>query len=637
MGLSVSDAPVGRLVDGRYQVEATLAGGGMATVYRARDTRLDRIVALKVMRPELAADEEFVARFVSEARAAARLSHPAVVAVFDQGADGGCVYLAMELVEGQTLRELLRDRVRLPAARAVQIIQPVLAALEAAHSAGLVHRDVKPENVLVGNDGRVKVADFGLARALSDASAQTRGLLLGTVHYVAPEQALGEPATPRSDVYSAGVMLYELLTGVPPHSGATDFVVVRNHIDEDVPPPSLLVPELPVGVDHLVRTATARDPHRRFADAGEFLAAVRRVAPALDGPAEAEPQRAVWAVAEAVTATFLPAQPQPTDRTAVLPAAAARRRLARPDAASDRYSSGTFRKWRGPVLFALVLLLATAAALGAWWFASGRYTVTPSLLGLTVAQAQATAAEQNFTVEPASEQHSETAPAGTVIDSEPAPGGRILEGGEIDLVVSLGPRRMQVPELVGLTRLAAERALQRAEIPLGTVQEAFHGEVRAGLVISQSVVAGEQMLPGIAVSVVVSKGREEIEIPDLIGQPLAAAQELLEQAGFTVVTEDRFVQGTPAGTVVAQDPADGTGYRGDEIRLTVAVNPPAARLPVPDVVGMHVDVARGLLAALGFKVEVRGQFGGGDEVRSQSPEAGEHRPFGSKVRLQLER
>ncbi|RIQ13198.1 protein kinase domain-containing protein, partial [Jiangella rhizosphaerae] len=273
MDLSVSDAPVGRLLDGRYRIEALLARGGMATVYKATDTRLDRPVALKIMHAELAADDDFVARFINEARAVAQLSDPNVVNVFDQGEDDGAVYLAMEYIHGRTLRDVLHERGRLGADLALEVTESVLSALAAAHRAGIVHRDVKPENVLVGNDGRVKVADFGLARANSTSSKTTRGLL-GTVSYISPEQALGERATPRSDVYSAGIMLYELLTGKTPHEGPTDFVIVRSHIDDDVPPPSEAVP-LPPAVDDLVLTATAREPRLRYADAEAFLAAVR--------------------------------------------------------------------------------------------------------------------------------------------------------------------------------------------------------------------------------------------------------------------------------------------------------------------------------------------------------------------------
>ncbi len=268
---------VGRLLDGRYAVTARIAHGGMATVYRATDTRLDREVALKVMHAELARDEEFVRRFIGEAKSVARLSHQNVVAVFDQGSDGLFLYLAMEYVPGRTLKEVLRDSGRFSPATALEIMTGVLDGLAAAHKSGIVHRDIKPENVLLTADGRVKVADFGLARAQSAAGHTRAGLLIGTVSYVPPEQVTGGSTGPGGDVYSAGVMLFELLTGRLPFTGDTPLSVAYQHVNSGVPAPSTLVHGIPAAVDQLVLAATNRDPARRFSDAGEFLRAVRQV------------------------------------------------------------------------------------------------------------------------------------------------------------------------------------------------------------------------------------------------------------------------------------------------------------------------------------------------------------------------
>ena len=268
---------MGRLLDGRYAVTARIAHGGMATVYQATDTRLDREVALKVMHAELARDEEFVRRFIGEARSVARLSHQNVVAVFDQGADGPFLYLAMEFVPGRTLKEVLRDSGRFPPATALEIMTGVLDGLAAAHASGIVHRDIKPENVLLTADGRIKVADFGLARAQSAAGYTRAGLVIGTPSYVPPEQVTGGSTGPGGDVYSAGVMLFELLTGRLPFTGDTPLSVAYQHVNTDVPAPSTLVPGIPAAVDQLVLMATSRDPARRPADAGEFLRAIRRV------------------------------------------------------------------------------------------------------------------------------------------------------------------------------------------------------------------------------------------------------------------------------------------------------------------------------------------------------------------------
>ncbi|MDX6206170.1 MAG: eukaryotic-like serine/threonine-protein kinase, partial [Frankiales bacterium] len=272
MDTTLADTLLGRVLDGRYRIQERIARGGMATVYRALDLRLDRPVAVKVMHPTLAEDADFVSRFTREAKSAARLSHPNVVAVFDQGSDGGVVFLVMEYIDGATLRDLLRERGRLSARQSLDVMAPVLAALEAAHGAGIVHRDIKPENVLIAVDGRIKVADFGLARAIADANlTATTGLLIGTAAYLAPEQIEHGTADPRTDLYAAGIMLYELLTGRPPYVGATPMAVVFKHVHEQVPAPSLVRPEVPRQIDALVLDATQREPADRPPTAGELL------------------------------------------------------------------------------------------------------------------------------------------------------------------------------------------------------------------------------------------------------------------------------------------------------------------------------------------------------------------------------
>ena len=276
MDTTVRDPLVGRVLDGRYRVGSRLARGGMATVYEAHDSRLDRVIALKVMHASLADDDEFVSRFIREAHSAARLSHPNVVAVYDQGADQGHVFLAMELVRGRTLRDLIREHGHLSPRQSLEVLEPVLAALGAAHQAGIIHRDVKPENVLISDDGRIKVADFGLARAVTGHTSHTTasGVLMGTVAYLSPEQVERGVADPRSDVYATGILLYEMLTGLKPYDGETAIQVAYRHVHDDVPPPSQLVPSTPAELDALVARATSRDPEKRPADARKMLAEV---------------------------------------------------------------------------------------------------------------------------------------------------------------------------------------------------------------------------------------------------------------------------------------------------------------------------------------------------------------------------
>ncbi|HEY0717367.1 MAG TPA: protein kinase, partial [Streptosporangiaceae bacterium] len=286
MDATLADPLVGRLLDGRYQVESQVAMGGMATVYQAMDTRLDRRVALKVMHADLARDEEFVNRFIGEAKSVARLSHPNVVAVYDQGRDGSYLYLAMEYLPGRTLRNLLDERGWFPPHEALAIMVPLLSGLAAAHRAGLVHRDVKPENVLVAPDGHLKVVDFGLARALTMTHQTRVGQIIGTVAYLAPEQVTGAGTDARTDVYAAGVVLFELLTGSKPHTGDSPLSVAYKHVNESVPAPSQRAGGIPPAVDQLVLRATSRDPRGRPGDAAEFLRAVQAASRGLggDGP-----------------------------------------------------------------------------------------------------------------------------------------------------------------------------------------------------------------------------------------------------------------------------------------------------------------------------------------------------------------
>jgi serine/threonine-protein kinase len=700
--LSVSDAPVGRLLDGRYRIEALLARGGMATVYKATDTRLDRPVALKIMHAELAADDDFVARFIGEARAVAQLSDPNVVNVFDQGEDDGAVYLAMEYIHGRTLRDVLHERGRLGADLALEVAESVLSALAAAHRAGIVHRDVKPENVLVGNDGRVKVADFGLARANSSSSKTTRGLL-GTVSYISPEQALGERATPRSDVYSAGIMLYELLTGKTPHEGPTDFVVVRSHIDDDVPPPSESVP-LPAPVDDLVLTATARDPQQRYADAGAFLTAVRSTRSAIAGVPLVEPDHdpeltevhaeprdsAGVTLDEALAGTVLAGQVGRVDTqggdddhrygdddgvrrtdSRVIPTEeshpgstrridaplsirftedddgddgdqprpgtrSARQAEVRARSAGHRRTEQS-RGRRGLYLFLFVLLLAIGVATAAWWYGSGRWEATPSLLDLSAEQAEARAEEDGFTAVNGGEEFSETVEAGLVLSTEPGPGERLLGGGEITYVLSKGPERYVVPELTGLTVEAATELAEPLAMTLRIEDEVYHDEVEAGLIISQSLEPGEEVRRDTEVAIAVSLGREPIEVQDFTGQPADQAEAALAEAGFRVNRAEEHSADIAAGTVIRQDPASGTGFRNDEITIVVSLGPEL--IEVPNVIGERVEMAEQIVRDAGFQVEVVdlipgiGGGGRGDRIQRQEPEPGSPLAPNSVVRI----
>jgi len=502
----VDDVVAGQLIDGRYRVETRLARGGMATIYLATDMRLERTVALKVMHARLANDAEFVSRFIREARSAARLSHPNVVAVFDQGTDAGHVFLTMEYIEGHTLRDLLVEGSRLSPRHACEVLEPVLAALGAAHRTGIIHRDVKPENVLLAHDGRIKVADFGLARGTNATAHTSTGILIGTMAYLAPEQVEGGVADPRSDVYAAGVMLYEMLTGVQPHRGENPLEVAYRHVHHNVPPPSAVLPDLPPALDALVALATCRDPDGRPANANQLLAEVSQVSIALP---EAAPN------------------PYDAPKSADEGTSPNQTLIVRHPPKSGPAHSSTRSRWgilgrlpSGLVAFLSILLLTLGVSLGAWWLGVGQYTRTPSLLSLTEQEAKAKAEQAGLDVD-FTQEFSEIVPNGQVIDTDPQPTDRILRSGTITAVVSRGPERYEVPDLAGKPVDEAKQLLTETHLTAaGKLTEDYSDTVPQGAVISSDPAKGATLKRDSSVRLIVSKGPPpppEIDLSDIFG------------------------------------------------------------------------------------------------------------------------
>nr|WP_033239467.1 Stk1 family PASTA domain-containing Ser/Thr kinase [Streptomyces albidoflavus] len=623
------------MLDGRYRVDALIAVGGMATVYRALDTRLDRVVALKVMHPELAADASFVERFIREARSVARLSHPNVVGVFDQGAEGAYVYLAMEYVPGCTLRDVLRERGALTPRAALDVLEPVLAALGAAHRAGFVHRDMKPENVLIGDDGRVKVADFGLVKAV-DTVTNTTGAVLGTVSYLAPEQIeQDDVADARVDVYACGVVLYEMLTGGRPHSGDSPAQVLYRHLNEDVPPPSAAVPHLGPELDRLVAVATSRAPEGRPEDAVALLALARGARAALDDaaldavpPAALEGDRSIAEDRTSVIPRFsTPARPADDDgvqRTSVLAAAP-------PEPPSPRRRLGNRRKGGLAALVAVLLVLCVGA--GVWYINSGQFTRVPPLLAKTEDEARQRLADAGLKVGGIDKAYSDTADRGTVTKTDPGTGERVRGNGSVNLTVSLGPRKVTVPRVEGMALDKAKARLRDAGLEPGMVTRAFSDSVAKGEVVSTDPSAGTERRGGSAVALVVSKGAP-VEVPDVAGSSLQEATEALKEAGLKVSTADeRVFSEHEKGAVAAQSPKPGTELaEGGEVELTLSKGPDLVE--VPDVTGQKEDEARKTLEGAGFKVDVSRWFFG-DTVWDQSVEGGETAPRGSEITIRV--
>ena len=640
MATVTTDPLVGRLVDGRYEVVSRIARGGMATVYLAVDRRLDRDVALKVMHPHLAegaTGADFVSRFRREARAAARLTHPGLVAVYDQGLDGETSYLTMEYVAGSNLRRLLLTERTLTLGRTLDVLAEVLDALAAAHRAGLVHRDIKPENVLLDADGRLKVTDFGLARAVNEVTSTTTGTILGTVAYLSPELIATGACDARTDVYAVGILAYEMLLGTVPHTGSTPIQVAFQHVNNDVPPPSDTAPWLPPEVDDLLCALAARDPADRPADAGAALTLVRSVRAALD-PADlarrADPPASADAVPadEAATATGDTATTHDagTAPTATLAALSLRDREAAglteplalghvvvpttqpgppPPPASRRTARVRALVWTLVVL----LVLGGAGAGAAWWFTSGPGAFTTVPGGLTgVSQTEASSVLDDAGLEvTVDERYDDEVPVGAVVSTDPPSGDPVRKDGSVQLVVSQGVRMLTVPSgLVGATQVEASAAVEGADLTLAEPVSTHDDEVPAGQVMAVTDPDGEALEEGaeirhdVPVVLTVSAGPAPVVVPQVTGSERDAAVRTLEDEGLVVDVEEEHSETVAEGLVVSQDPEQGTdAHRTDTVTVVVSLGPPLVE--VPDTTTRNVKDAEKLLTDAGFEVEVR--------------------------------
>ncbi|MEI2821691.1 MAG: Stk1 family PASTA domain-containing Ser/Thr kinase [Marmoricola sp.] len=651
-----SDPFIGRLLNHRYRIDKRIARGGMATVYESFDTRLDRTVAVKIMHPGMSGDEQFARRFEREAQSAARLSHHNVVQVFDRGEDDGTLYLVMEYVPGRTMRDLIRAEAPVSAQRAMALMDPVLVAIAAAHKRKLIHRDIKPENILLGADDSTKVADFGLAKAITsetNASATT-GSLMGTVSYLSPEFLADGYADERADVYAAGVMIYELMTGVKPHRAEGPIQVAYKHVNEDTPPPSEMVEGVPDYVDALVAGATARDMSLRPPDANALLTNVRRVASALERGIASDRRLADelsphvgTPIEPTISAPVVPAPTHlgtaaPLDLTDVVydqeeqeaaeeawepnwnvgpdptrePTPEVAPEPAAPDVAPEpavpaialpRARAATFTpasKRRISAQRRRRLIVAALVALGlliaGYWLLVARYTHTPSVLRLTQSAATAKVKEAGLSLKVGGYDYSESVPKDTVIRTTPEPGDRILDGGTVVAVLSRGPERHAVPNLVGKSLEDAQKLLDSAALATGTITKTFSETVAAGKVIKTTPQAGIELRRDAVVDLVVSKGRQPVKIPDFTNKLAAKASLALTKLGFVIKRTAAFSDTVPAGKVISQTPNSGTGFKGDSISLEVSKGPEL--VAVPNVKKMGVAAAKQALRAAGFKV-----------------------------------
>ena len=637
-------------MDKRYLIERRVARGGMATVYEATDQRLERPVAIKIMHPHLAEDGDFTKRFIQEARQAARLAHPNIVNVFDQGQDGSITFIVMEYLPGITLRELLQDFGALTPAQTVDIVRAVLQGLDAAHTAGIVHRDLKPENVLLADDGRIKIADFGLARASTHNTATSQALL-GTIAYLSPELISRGEADLRSDIYALGIMMFEMLTGAQPYQGDQAVTIAYQHQNDIVPPPSSKNPAIPALFDELVdwctrRSADERPPHARAVlehlvevekllgaetlatatmDLNQTIAMTQRMSPMDIQDTE---------VLDPKSAVFEGLEPAPTQSVAVgeaPPQEPVRER--KPPRGRRLATLGTI---------VLLLVLGGGGAAAWWWFTGpGALVTVPDVAGGSVLEATATLVEAELSVaDTVLEEFDLVLPEGTVKGTNPSAGAEVEKQTEIRLIVSLGPNPVAVPAISGQSLAEVELALQEVNLILGSTSEEFNDFVNEGSVLrlvdedNETLAAGSQVLAGSTLNAVLSAG----PLPDVTGLPVDEARETLDAVGVNGVVggDGAFSDTVPEGYVVEVSlPAGATIRPGDTLTLIVSRGPELVM--IPDLVGETIADAKEVLEGLGFEVEVRSEFPESDwdrsfaRVTSLSPSSGQEVAKGTLV------
>jgi len=640
----LSDTLINTLFDGRYRILRKLGSGGMANVYLAEDEELGRRVAIKILNERYAGDDLFIERFRREAKSAASLSHPNIVSIYDRGEAEGTYYIAMEVIEGRSLKELIMTHGALPVHTAIGHAKQLLEALRFAHRHGIIHRDIKPHNVLVSadqqvkaNEPRLKVTDFGIAR--HGASQMTEaGSIMGTAQYLSPEQARGAPVTAASDLYSAGVVLYEMLTGKVPFTGDSAIEIAMKHVNELPKPPSSLRPEIPQELDQIVLRALAKDPEDRYQTAEEFIEDLERVEAGLPiSRSTATAATAILAGAAVGESTELLSES--ATRVAPPPAPPQRRPPYPPSSPYDEPP----RKRRRWVPWLLVALLLAAAILAGWWvynqiqdqLEAAEPVGVPNVVGIErdLAVQQIEDAELEALVE---EQPSTEVEQGIVIEQSPPAGSRIAKGDTVTIVVSTGPREVEVPALAGRTYGEAVDILE--ELGLEASRVDVFSPQPVGVVASLDPKAGTLVDEGSVVTVRVSKGSQQIPVPDVLEQSEDSARSELEAAGFQVEVVEAPSTSTPVGLVSAQSPDPGVeATRGSTVQITISTGPEMVR--VPAVEGLPEGEAQDALEAEDFAVETEcvvvvdpGQVG---IVQDTDPEANALVEAGSTVTIKV--
>ena len=593
----------GELIDGRYQLISQIAQGGMASIYSAIDTRLDRKVAVKIMHPHLAQDEAFVNRFIREAKAAAALSHPNAVSVQDQGWNTNgvpAVFIVMEMVEGHTLREYLDESGKFGVAQTLQYLTAILGALAAAHKLGIIHRDIKPENILVSNDGRIKVADFGLAHGALIGSTLTAesSVVLGSVSYLSPEQVQRGISDSRSDVYSTGILAYEFLVGEKPFSGDSPIQIAYMHVNNRVPRVSSRRSDIPKELDDLIYSATSTNPDERPRDAGVFLSAIQDIARSLDpkrNQLSLELDIPMQKISEKPSRTKKKAKPEPVREVTQ------EKPIREMTAGTKRRISKRVRRNR-----IIAAMLAVALGIGGWYVlvGPGSRIVVPSVVGASVEEASAVLAPLGLRSEVIENRFDEDIAAGKILESNPSGGDKIDAGGSVKLVISKGQERYVIPVLTGLTPEAALKLLTNQPLKSAGIVEEFNTTIPKGLVISTNPSNGQKVKRDTPVTIFVSKGVEQIALATYVGQSADQAQNELTEAGFNVESSFAYSETAAAGTVVSQVPS-GVVSAAKGSTITLVVSKGSKFVFIPNIYSIETTKAMATLKDLGLKVKVR--------------------------------
>ncbi len=630
----------GELIDNRYLLKRVVAAGGMATIYYALDLRLDRPVAVKIMHPHLANDEDFVGRFIREAKAAAALAHPNIVAIQDQGWNESgvpAVFIVMEYIEGFTLRDVISEQGALGVNESLRYFAPVLSAMSAAHKSGILHRDIKPENILISKDGRVKIADFGLAKGAQLGSTLTveSSVILGSVSYLSPEQVQRGLSDMRSDVYSLGIVLFEMLTGKKPFDGETPIQIAYMHVNDNVAAPSTLNSSIPADLDEIVLKATANNPDKRFKDAGEMHEQVLALLTKLDPNRRQMSLELDIPIPKGKSPKRKREKPSKFDiiKNITTQLDLKRGNVMRENSGTTkrkRKVSNRVKRNRAIALIIVLLIIGTS-----WYRISGpgNKIVVPSLAGMSQTQAANAVAELGLKVDVIQEVFSEDVPKGKVLTSDPAGGGRVDVAGTVHLIISKGKDRIEVPDLAGLTVEAAAALLKSKNLKIGRVSEVFSDELEAGLLIDGNPSSGSPVRKDSTIDLIVSKGLEQVELSNFQGKTSDQAQSELTAAGLIVSSKYEYSDSIPIGTVISQTPSDvSTVGKGEKIELVISKGP--SKIFIPNVYSLSKLAATKILEDLGFKVEFK-YIAKKKSVTNVSPKTGTAVTPGSTVTITL--